>query len=125
MVKLDLKQVATEKKIMKPSLLITGAGGFLGKYLLAGPAGSNYRRVYCLTRKRENVQPPQFTGSENTTNKTPPDSKIPGNITIIEGDLLDTASYEKILPEVDTVIHMAAATGKEKPREYFRVNNRR
>ena len=92
---------------MKPSLFITGAGGFVGKHLLAILDASKYQTIYCLTRKRENVRLPE------------PEQE---NIEVIEGDLLNSASYEQVLKEVDTVIHMAAATGKMKPREYFNVN---
>ena len=92
---------------MKPSLFITGAGGFLGNTLITKLDASKYSFIYCLTRKRENVRLPE---------------PLPENIKIIEGDLLDSASYEDVLKETDTVIHMAAATGKVKPQEYFKVN---
>lgn len=92
---------------MKPSVFITGAGGFVGKHLLVKLDASKYQTIYCLTRKRENVRLPE---------------PEPENIEVIEGDLLNSSSYEQILKEVDTVIHMAAATGKMKPQEYFKVN---
>ncbi len=93
---------------MKPTLFITGAGGFVGNHLLAKLDASKYRNIYCLTRRRENVDLPE---------------PVPGNIEVIEGDLLNSSSYEQVLKETDTVIHMAAATGKVKPGEYFKVNS--
>lgn len=96
---------------MKPTLLITGAGGFLGKHLLAKLDSSKYRKIYCLERKQEDVQLPE--NDDGTT---------PENIEIIEGNLLDTSSYQETLKEVDSVFHMAALTGKVKPQDYFKVN---
>ena len=92
---------------MKPSLLITGAGGFLGQHLLKRLDPSKYGKIYCLTRKMENVRLPDPT---------------PGNIRIIEGDLLTPTTYDTVLDQVDTVIHLAAATGKVDPDRYFKVN---
>jgi nucleoside-diphosphate-sugar epimerase len=92
---------------MKPCLLITGAGGFVGKHLLANLDTSKYQTIYCLSRKRENVQLPD---------------PVPGNITIIEGDLLNNLTYESILAKVDTVVHLAAVTGKARPKDYFKAN---
>jgi nucleoside-diphosphate-sugar epimerase len=91
---------------MKPSLLITGAGGFVGRRLLRKIDYSKYGTIYCITRKRENI---------------PPSISHP-NLKIIEGDLLSTESYESTLDKVDTVIHMAAITGKANPQDYFKVN---
>lgn len=92
---------------MKPSLFITGAGGFVGNHLLAKLDASKYRNIYCLTRRRENIRLPE------------PERE---NIEVIQGDLLNSSSYEQVLKEVDTVIHMAAVTGKVKPEHYFKVN---
>jgi nucleoside-diphosphate-sugar epimerase len=90
-----------------PSLLITGAGGFLGKHLLAKLDPAKYQTLYCLTHKRENVRLPEPT---------------PANIKVVEGDLLNASSYESCLEQVDTVIHLAALTGKADPEDYFKVN---
>jgi len=92
---------------MKPSLFITGAGGFLGKHLLEKLDTKKYKTIYCLSRKREDVQVP---------------SPFPDNIEIIRGDLLEPSTYEFILDKTDTIIHMAAVTGKVDPKDYFKVN---
>jgi nucleoside-diphosphate-sugar epimerase len=91
----------------KPSLFITGGSGLVGKQLLAQLEPSQYQTVYCLTRRRESVQLPD-QGQEN--------------IRIVKGDLLNPRSYEKILEDVQLVIHLAAVTGKVKPKEYFKGN---
>jgi NADH dehydrogenase len=90
-----------------PSLLITGAGGFVGAQLLAKLDTAAYQTVYCLTRKRENIRLPLSKSQD---------------VKIIEGDLLNASAYEDCLANVDTVIHMAALTGKANPKDYFKVN---
>jgi NADH dehydrogenase len=92
---------------MKPSLFITGAGGFLGNLLTAKLDASKYKTIYCLDMKREDVRLPE---------------PAPENIKVIEGNLLDTSTYEEALKDTDTVIHLAAVTGKVKPKDYFKVN---
>lgn len=96
---------------MKPTLLITGAGGFLGKHLTAKLDGSKYGKIYCLELKQEDVQLPE--NDDGTT---------PENFEVIEGNILDPSSYQDVLKEVDSVIHTAALTGKVKPQDYFKVN---
>lgn len=95
---------------MKPSLLITGAGGFVGTQLLAHLDTSGYQFIYCLDLKREDIRLPDLPGQERN------------KITTIQGDLLNTSTYESILEQVDTVIHLAAVTGKVNPRDYFKIN---
>lgn len=92
---------------MKPSILITGAGGFLGQQLTTALDTAKYNKIYCLDLRQENVRLPDRQSE---------------NIEIIEGDLLKPSSYETILEQVETVIHLAAVTGKAKPGEYFNVN---
>jgi len=94
---------------MKPSLFITGAGGFVGRALLDKLDFSTYQSVYCLTRKLENLQ-------------LPDNARSLAHVKVIEADLLDVSRYEAQLKECDTVIHMAALTGKAEPNSYFKVN---
>ena len=44
------------------------------------------------------------------------------NFHFVQGSLLEPAVYEKQLAAVDTVIHLAAVTGKAKKQKYFDVN---
>jgi NADH dehydrogenase len=52
----------------------------------------------------------------------------PGNRRIVclpqrpKGDILEPKSYAESLKGCDTVLHLAAVTGKQAPSEYFRVN---
>lgn len=92
---------------MKPSLFITGAGGFLGRQLLAKLDPSKYEKIYCLELKRETVRFP---------------AQRPENVEIIEADLLNSDAYQLQLNGVETVIHLAALTGKVNPPDYFKVN---
>lgn len=84
------------------SLFVTGAGGYLGKRFLALAPGENQRdRMVCLARQ---AQP------------------AGGWFETVRGDLTDGASYARSLRGCETVVHMAAATGKNPAAEYFRVN---
>jgi NADH dehydrogenase len=94
----------------KPSLLITGAAGFVGTQLLAHLDISKYRHIYCLDRKQEDIQLPDLTEQERE------------KITTIQADLSDSTAYESILEQVDSVIHLAAVTGKVNPKDYFKIN---
>ena len=84
---------------MGRSILITGASGFLGRSLLKQIAGTA-DRVVCFGRRR-----PQNAGLE-----------------FVEGDLLQPEHCRKAVQGCDTLLHLAAVTGKQKPDEYFRVN---
>ncbi len=86
---------------MPQSLLITGAGGYLGRRLLERVDASKYRSIHCLVRR---------------------DLAVPSGITLIRGDLLDPESYTKALDGCRTVLHMAAVTGKSTRQEYFQGN---
>lgn len=94
----------------KPSLLITGGAGFVGTQLLAHLDTSKYQSIYCLARKREDIQLPGLPEQERE------------KITTIQGDLLNSSTYEPVLEQVDTVVHLAAVTGKVNPKDYFKVN---
>jgi nucleoside-diphosphate-sugar epimerase len=43
-------------------------------------------------------------------------------VTIVKADLLEPEAYSKALNSVDTVVHLAALTGRGTPEEHFRVN---
>jgi len=84
---------------MSRSILITGASGFLGRSLLEQVVGIG-DRVVCFGRTR-----PATTGIE-----------------FRQGSLLQAGDCRRALEGCDTVLHLAAVTGKQKPEEYFRVN---
>ncbi len=89
------------------TLFITGSSGFIGRHLLEKLNQKLFDRISCLTRTGEL---PAF-GLPNHQ-----------NIRIIKGGLFDAEVYAEPLAGSDTVLHLAAVTGKAKPEEFFRVN---
>lgn len=88
------------------SLFITGANGFIGGSLLCKLNFALWENVYCLSYR------------------TPIPAPSHPNIHYIRAALDDTQVYAPLLAKCDTVIHLAAATGKARPEEFFRVNAR-
>ncbi len=86
---------------MAVSIFLTGGSGFLGRRVLDRLKAQNVR-VVCLVRKRPAIR------SET--------------IEFIPGELADRDSYSEALRKCDVILHLAAATGKNAPGEYFRVN---
>jgi NADH dehydrogenase len=91
------------------TLFITGSTGFIGRRLIQKIDPARYQRVYCLSRSG-----PAIAGSLSGHE----------NLQFIEGDIVNTDSYAPYLASCDTVIHLAATTGKAAPEEYFGVNAR-
>jgi nucleoside-diphosphate-sugar epimerase len=83
-------------------LFITGASGFLGQSLLARLVASGFEKIVSLTRS------------------APPSASA--NVQWLRGSLTDAASYAGALSGADCVLHLAAATGKLPPKEYFSAN---
>jgi len=88
---------------MPAAIFLTGASGFLGSYVLRYLAAGHHRKIVCLSRRKPN---------ESEAEK----------VDFVQGDLLDQKSYAGAIAGCDTVLHLAAATGKHAPAEYFRVN---
>jgi NADH dehydrogenase len=86
---------------MSESLFVTGGTGYIGSRLLRRLDPGRYHRVVCLHRAP---------------------AQSDGRLEHVRADLLDPASYASALAGCDTVLHMAAVTGKSRPEEYFRVN---
>jgi NADH dehydrogenase len=84
-------------------IFITGASGFLGRAVLLHPAIAKFEAITCLAR-------------------TAPHPSLAPNVTWLRGGLADTAVYSASLADADCVLHLAAATGKLPPKEYFAVN---
>jgi nucleoside-diphosphate-sugar epimerase len=94
---------------MTRSLFITGSTGFIGKHLLDKISSSGYDSIRCLTLDAKKISP-ELAES--------------GHLKIIQADLLDVPSYRKAIAGCDTVIHLAAATGKADARRYEEINVR-
>jgi NADH dehydrogenase len=89
------------------TLFVTGATGFIGRRLIQRLDRSEYPDVVCLTRAGTPASPPHAGRA---------------GIRVVPGDLLDAYSYERHLAGCDTVLHLAAATGKAPRAESFAVN---
>jgi NADH dehydrogenase len=89
------------------ALFITGATGLIGRALLAVLDEERFPRVCCLTRDPARVATPGWTRTPSA---------------VVRGSLLDREAYRTALEAADTVVHLAAATGKTNPDEYFKVN---
>jgi nucleoside-diphosphate-sugar epimerase len=90
---------------MPRSIFVTGASGFIGQ---------------CLLRRL--VSSPNFSVKALTRRPIPEPAYGDGRLRQIAGDLLDPQTYQAALAGCDTVVHLAAATGRAKPEEYKRVN---
>lgn len=91
----------------RPSLFITGATGYVGRRLLQRLERTRYVRVACLVR---DPSAPALHGASAS------------GFDLVGGDLGTPAAYLDALRGCDTVVHLAAVTGKAKPTDYFRVN---
>ncbi len=85
------------------SLFITGASGFIGSHLLRKLDLGCYDCVYCLSRNRT-----QFSSDPR--------------VQLVHGSLLDPATYASCLADSDTVLHLAATTGKATAEQHMAVN---
>ncbi len=92
---------------MNRSLFITGSSGFIAGYLLRSLPLDQYKHIYCLSRNQ----------SDLTTELSRRE-----NFHFVQGSLLEPATYESQLAAAETVIHLAAVTGKAGRQEYFTVN---
>ncbi|MDT8302504.1 MAG: NAD-dependent epimerase/dehydratase family protein [Sedimentisphaerales bacterium] len=92
---------------MNRTLFITGSSGFIGKHLLRRLPLNQYEHIYCLSRNQTELTK-EFSQRED--------------FHFIQGNLLEPVTYESQLAAADTVIHLAAVTGKAKRQEYFDVN---
>ncbi len=98
---------SNRKNSSLPTIFITGVTGFIGQHFQRKLAKKKYQKIFCLVRD------PQ---------KLPESLAAAANLTVIPGDILETEKYKSAIAESDQVVHLAAATGKFKPNEYFRIN---
>lgn len=92
---------------MKSSLFITGSSGFIASHLLQKIDIKRYKNIYCLSRNESQI----------TTRLSAYD-----NFKFIKGSIYDADLYTQYLASTDTVVHLAAATGKVRLEDYFNVN---
>lgn len=84
-----------------PSVLLTGATGFIGKRLLYNLDAKGWR-VRCLVRPQERLDPAIALNHEPE---------------VVYGDLLDPASLEKALDGMDTAYYLVHSMGGRSLRE--------
>ena len=84
---------------MKPISFVTGGTGFIGAALTERLIGEGHE-VRVLARSPEKAR-----------------SLFGDRVTIVAGDLLDTAALQKGLEGVDYVFHLAAAVGDYGPKK--------
>ena len=96
---------------MKPSLLITGAGGFVGRHLLEKIDYTQYHKVYCLTRKMENVS-------------IPLEMRRSTQLEIVEADLSDVDSYQWRIQQRGPRARKAGRASKIKPPRHTPPSSR-
>jgi nucleoside-diphosphate-sugar epimerase len=89
------------------ALFVTGGSGFIGRRFLGTLDGDRWERVQCLSRSQ------RWLG---------PEARERVNLRVVTADLLDVDRYLPSLAGCDTVVHLAATTGKAARAEYFRVN---
>jgi NADH dehydrogenase len=87
------------------SVFITGASGFIGRTLLGRLRSRRYDPIYCLTR-----------------NESAAGLADDASVKWLIGSIFDSAVYGSYLESSDTVVHLAATTGKTRREEYLRVN---
>lgn len=92
---------------MQRSLLITGASGYVGRWLLRRMEPGRFANVVCLVRRPDAIEP---SVRERL------------GIELVQGDLGAPQNYRNRLAECTTVVHLAALTGKAPRAEHFRVN---
>lgn len=86
---------------MAGTVFLTGGSGFLGSRLVERLAADG-RRVICAGRRKPAAQS--------------------RNVEFVPADLPGRGAWRDALEGCDAVVHLAAATGKHAPAEYFRVN---
>jgi nucleoside-diphosphate-sugar epimerase len=86
---------------VRDSIFITGAHGFVGRRLVECIDPAGYAAIRRLVRRNL-------------------DENLPGEP--IVGDLLRPSTYRKALAGCQTVLHLAALTGRHSREDYFRVN---
>lgn len=84
-------------------LFITGASGKIGQFLITGLLAGGYSLTLL------------FKGDAP--------GNLPGGVrVVVDGDILDEATYSSCLEGIDTVLHMAAITHTNIPGLYLKVN---
>jgi nucleoside-diphosphate-sugar epimerase len=90
-----------------PPLFLTGASGFIGRRLLGRLARAGHPDVRLLTR-----DPTRLASAAG----------LPPTWRVLAGELANPSPWSDALRGCDTVVHLAAATGKATRRTHWEVN---
>lgn len=116
----------------KKNVLLTGATGFIGSYLLAEFLDNeNIRKIYVLSRKvdRSNVKGRLYAAFEKFSVPHPERLSAATNISVIEGDItqprmgISDTAFEELCSEVDVIHHIAARVNHIRPYEVLKAPN--
>jgi NADH dehydrogenase len=88
-------------------LFLTGGGGFIGRRVAARLAVAAAPDVRLLTRDSQRFRWPEAR---------------PAGWRVVDGDLATIGPWTEALRGADTVVHLAALTGKATREQHFRVN---
>lgn len=116
----------------KKNVLLTGATGFIGSYLLADLLeNKDIGSIYILSRKvdKNNEKERLFTAFEKFS--VPGHERLAAatNISVIEGDItqprlgISDAAFEELCSEVDVIHHIAARVNHIRPYEVLKAPN--
>lgn len=116
----------------KKNVLLTGATGFIGSYLLADLLeNKDIGRIYILSRKvdKNNEKERLFTAFEKFS--VPGHERLAAatNISVIQGDItqpclgISDAAFEELCSEVDVIHHIAARVNHIRPYEVLKAPN--
>lgn len=110
------------------SVLLTGANGFLGTFLLAELLRlSDPPRIYCLVRADSDAQAHQRLTRQLSDYGL--EATLPGSVTVLAADLRDERlglspeRYAALAGDVDTVMHCGADVNHLKPYAALRAAN--
>lgn len=86
------------------SVFLTGASGFVGGHVLRRLASAGRGPIHCLVRDPARLP------------------EVAGDVRAVVGDLERPSAWAAALAGCDTVVHLAALTGKASESAHFRVN---
>ena len=89
------------------SIFFTGGSGFIGRALLQSLGTLNYDKLFCLVR---------------SSHKFSRLSEAHPYVSFLHGTLSQVETYASKLEECETVVHLAALTGKGTREEFFSSN---
>lgn len=116
----------------KKNVLLTGATGFIGSYLLAEfLKNENIGKIYILSRNidRSNEKERLYTAFKKISVPDPERLISAKNILVFEGDItqprlgISTVAFDELCAEADVIYHIAARVNHIRPYEVLKAPN--